>query len=124
MRKKKHGEGFNPVLRKPKSEQYHVRIPNFMIKSPEYKSLSACSRAVMMCMQMYHYPNKFTAYGGDQAAEDTGYKSTAISAAFSELMKKGFLHLQENYNHSAAKTRTWEMTWMSYFAKPPRDLWR
>ena len=124
MRNKKRGEGFSPVPRKPKSEQYHIRKPNFMILSDEYKSLSPCSKAVMDCMQIHHFVNKYTAYGGGQAAKEAGHGSTAISAAFSELMKKGFIRLQENYNHSDGKTRTWEMTWMSYFAKPPRDLWR
>jgi len=123
-RQHKHGDGFAPEPRTKSSENQHIRKPKFMILSDEYKSLSACSKALMECMQIRHYTGNYTGYGVEQAHNDTGFSNRSIARGFSELLKKRFLVLQGNYNHSKGKTRTWEMTWMSYHGKKPRDLWR
>ncbi len=121
----KTSDGFKPVLRKAGSENQHNRFPHFIIKSPEFKSLSYASKMVMQCMQMNHWPGKYTSYGFKQAMRDTGFGGNAtITKAFNELQSKGFIVLRANYNHIEAKTRLWELTWMSYHGKKPQDLWR
>ena len=124
MKHKKSGDGFKPCQRKKSSDNRHIRKPVFMLQSAEYKGLHPCSKLMMDYMQVCHYPNKFTGYGWEQAKSDTGYGSTTVSKSFDELINKGFINLQENYNHSAGKVRTWELTWMSYHGKPPQDLWQ
>ena len=118
------GDGFSPEPRKKSADNQHIRKPKFMILSEEYKSLSPCSKAIMDCMQVRHYTGNYTGYGRDQAIVETGFSSKPVASAFSELMQKRFLVLKANYNHSNGKTRSWEMTWMSYHGKPPRDLWK
>jgi len=123
-RQYKRGDGFAPTLRKKSTENHHIRKPYFMLLSDEYKLLSPCAQAIMDCIQIKHYTGKYTGYGIDDAQIDTGYSNRTVSRAFSELIKKRFLVLQSNYNHSKGKVRIWEMTWMSYHGKPPRDLWK
>ena len=123
-RQHKHGDGFSREPRKKSSENQHIRKPYFMLLSDEYKLLSSCSKAIMDCMQIRHYTGNYTGYGVEQAHDDTGLGYRSITRGFAELIKKRFLVLQGNYNHSKGKVRKWEMTWMSYYGKPPRDLWK
>lgn len=120
----KRGDGFAPESRTKSAENQHIRKPKFMILSDEYKSLSACSKAIMDCMQIQHYTGDYTGYGVEQAQIETGFSNRSVTRGIAELLGKRFLILKSNYNHSKGKVRKWEMTWMSYHGKKPRDLWK
>lgn len=120
----KNGDGFKHVPRSNGKDRQYVQMSFYVLNSDEYRGLSLKARIVMQAMQMQHRAHCWTSYGHKQAMAMTGLNDRSISRAWSELIKNGWLIIQGNYNHLSGKTRTWELTWMSYNGKPPKDTWK
>lgn len=120
----RNGDGFKPIPRVNGHDKQYVKMSFYVLNSEEYKSLSASAKVVMQAMQMQHRTHCYTSYGRKQAAGVTGLNTKTITKVFNSLLEKGWLVITQGYNHLEGKTRVYELTWMSYNGKKPRDLWK
>ncbi|MFK5895089.1 MAG: hypothetical protein QM504_17895 [Pseudomonadota bacterium] len=116
-------DGFRHIERDNGKDKQYVRLSFYVLNSPEYRSLSSSAKILMQAMQMQHRANYYTSYGVKQACGVTGLSNRTITRSIKELLINHWLVIQSNYNHREAKTRTYELTWMSYDGKKPSDLW-
>ncbi len=123
-KKNTYGDGFKLIDRDNGKDRQFLIMSFYVLNSDEYKSLSLSEKVVMQAMQMQHRPHKYTSYGRKQASGVTGLDVKTITKVFNSLLEKRWLVITQAYNHLEGKTRTYELTWVSYNGKKPRDLWK
>ena len=121
---KKNGVSFDLVKRLQGKDSQFLITSRFITDSPEYKRLSMSAKCVMQAMQKHHWTNKYTTVGRTQIAIDIGCDKRTVSRAWKELIAEGWLRIDKYHDHNRQLPRTWELLWMSYIGKPPKDNWR
>lgn len=123
MSKKSTGNGFKPVKRSNGRDGRFLVLSRFITDSPEYKRLSPIAKAVMLIMQKQHWTNKYTVIGRTQIADELGRDVKSVTRAWNELINNCWLRIEKYHDHNKKEVRTWELTWMSYHGKAPKDTW-
>jgi len=116
-------QGFKHVSREKGKDNQFTRLSFYILISDKYKALSLSAKIVMQAMQMQHRTHCYTSIGRKQIAGLTGLSTKTVSKALKLLLSKGWLVVIQGYNHLEKKTRTYELTWLSYNGNKPSDLW-
>ncbi len=102
-----------------------IAFPARMIRSDEYLSLSAHSKALILLLQT-HWKNADVHYGLREAMEKIPCSKQTAKKAFDELMEKGFISCTGPAifnSRTGSKARSWRLEWMPYYDKTPTKKW-
>lgn len=103
-----------------------VTVCGALLRSLNYQTLSAISRALMPLLQLHWRNDKLVDYGVREAAQRLGCTEKTARKAFDELQERGFIVCEEyayfNSRHGS-KTRSWRLTWLPYDYRQPTNDW-
>lgn len=103
-----------------------VAIQRRVIDSENYLLLSAQAKVLMTLMHCHWRNDKPIDFGIREAATKIPCDRKTAIRAFQELRQAGFIVLvDESYfsSRTQSKSRTWRLTWLPYFDKPPTNEW-
>lgn len=103
-----------------------VALPRRVFNSRQFKALPAVSRCILMEMKELYRPylNGRLVYSQKQAMRDIGINhDRTIAKYFLILLKRGFIELSMEGDHTKGKAREWRLTFESCNGHEPTDEW-
>ncbi len=112
-------------------EHYYKRgksVPAYhdIMDSEAYRSLSAKSRCLLLELQRIEFPNRNGRIGltVQKAASLLRVVEDTASAAFNELIDRGFIERSLDANYLRGISREWRVTFLPCNGRPPTNEWK
>lgn len=103
-----------------------VALPRHLLSSPQYLSLSAQAKTLMLLMHIHWRNDRPVAYGVKEAAAKIPCDRRTAMKAFKDLERLGFITCIDEFwfcSRIESKSRTWRLEWLPYMDNPPKNTW-
>lgn len=111
--------------RRAKRPEGITSIPNVVIDSPAFASLSAPEVALLLQLARRHTPRRNGEIALDcrRAAKLCRCSRATVLKAFAALVERGFITLVKDENYIQGKAREFALTFEMVNGRQPTDLW-